>query len=566
MSISQPRENCSGCIRILVGLSFCIAGTWGLAEETESKAVASDPVLKSLNLKFSGSGLIRGLYQKTETGLKMLLPMPGKDRPAKMESDENSGIRLLTLVPEAEVKNVADSLLGRWRVVAGVMDGKDTDLFNGDEVMFDATAVRIVEKRGGSDYVGTYHQPSLNSQTQHESADGESLGSTLHKKYHAIIDESSEGEILGVSIYGLKNGKASSWPNELGDLLAQLSTLKVLTLTDFDFSDASQQLQFLVKLNLLESLDLRKTNVSDVALDHVAALSTLRVLKLEYSPELTDKCLNTIAGLSQLAELDLAFVPVTDQSIEALAALASLKKLYLYGTQITDQGVQKLPELPALEVLFVGRDEGAEISDASVGTLTARKNLLTLGIPGTRFSPNGIKTLQEQMPTCSLIGIETVQNPPILADLQMPPDTGTATGVATINGHSVELKYCFAYHTHGKPKDPLTILVTSEQVGLRDLEKALSRYGDDYTFASFMDQIRIRLRADGTAESIHVVINGKTVNDAGLHLIGTTMIRDHEIEGTAMVKGPAKSNDLVYAVDVQFKASIQTPESKPTAD
>ena len=78
--------------------------------------------------------------------------------------------------------------------------------------------------------------------------------------------------MTGLSVHGLQKSKASAWSDELGDLLAQVPTLKSLTLTDFDFSDASKQLLFLTKLSQLESFDLRQTNVDDAALTHLSRM------------------------------------------------------------------------------------------------------------------------------------------------------------------------------------------------------------------------------------------------------------------------------------------------------
>ena len=164
ISLKLNRRNIFG----LFFLSLCLGQPSALqaVPEAESAVVAEVPEateatgVRFLNLKFSGSALIRGQYERTEKELRLLLPMPGKDRPETMESTANSGVRLLNLIPIAGQADVADSLLGRWRVVSGVMDGKETDLFNGDEIMFDASAVRIVEKKNASDYVGTYHLPA----------------------------------------------------------------------------------------------------------------------------------------------------------------------------------------------------------------------------------------------------------------------------------------------------------------------------------------------------------------------------------------------------------------------
>ena len=572
ISLKPNRRNLFG----LFLLSLCLGQPAVLqaVQEPESAVVAEVPEptgatepaaaseVRFLNLKFSGSALIRGQYQRTEKELRLLLPMPGKDRPETMESTANSGVRLLTLIPMAGQTEVPDSLMGRWRVVSGVMDGKETDLFNGDEIMFDASAVRIVEKKNASDYAGTYHLPDSGAKMSEGQSSGEGLVKTLRGKFRAVVDESSTGEVTGLSVHGLQKSQASAWSDELGDLLAQVPTLKSLTLTDFNFSDASQQLMFLTKLSQLESLDLRQTNVDDAALTHLSQLNSLRILKLEYNQKLTDKGLAHIAGLTQLSELDLAFVPVNDQSIESLTQLKSLTKLYLYGTLISDEGLRRLPELPELEVLYVGRDEGAEISDISVEILTARQSLKTLGIPGTRFSPAGIQKLRDELPNCTLMGAETVQTASTVSEPAVPMSNGTANSTVTLNEHTVELKHAFAYRTPGKETDPVTILITSEPVRLSDLETALSRYGDDFTFAPFMDQIRIRLRDDGTVESVHVVVDGKTLNDAGPHITAATKTKDDEISGTAATLGTAKANGLSYSMNMQFQTVIQIPEIK----
>jgi hypothetical protein len=77
-----------------------------------------------------------------------------------------------------------------------------------------------------------------------------------------------------------------------------------------------------------------------------------------------------------------------------------------------------------------------------------------------------------------------------------------------------------------------------------------------------MDQIRIRLRDDETVESVHVVVDGKTVNDAGPHITAATIIKDDEISGTAATQGTAKANGLSYSMNMQFQTVIQSPDIK----
>ena len=193
ISLKPNRRNLFG----LFLLSLCLGQPAVLqaVQEPESAVVAEVPEptgatepaaaseVRFLNLKFSGSALMRGQYQRAGKELRLLLPMPGKDRPETMESTANSGVRLLTLIPMAGQTEVPDSLMGRWRVVSGVMDGKETDLFNGDEIMFDASAVRIVEKKNASDYAGTYHLPDSGAKMSEGQSSGEGLVKTLRGKF-----------------------------------------------------------------------------------------------------------------------------------------------------------------------------------------------------------------------------------------------------------------------------------------------------------------------------------------------------------------------------------------------
>jgi hypothetical protein len=77
-----------------------------------------------------------------------------------------------------------------------------------------------------------------------------------------------------------------------------------------------------------------------------------------------------------------------------------------------------------------------------------------------------------------------------------------------------------------------------------------------------MDQIRIRLRDDGTVESVHIVVDGKTVNDAGPHITAATITKDNEISGTAAAKGKVKGDGLSYSMNMQFQTVIQIPDLK----
>lgn len=66
----------------------------------------------------------------------------------------------------------------------------------------------------------------------------------------------------------------------------------------------------------------------------------------------TDAGLRTLAGLTELEELDLHDTAVTDGGLPLLATLTALKKLDLRGTKVTEQGIADLSRsLPECQIV-----------------------------------------------------------------------------------------------------------------------------------------------------------------------------------------------------------------------
>lgn len=92
--------------------------------------------------------------------------------------------------------------------------------------------------------------------------------------------------------------------------------------------------------NIIYSLNLRGTEVTDKGLENVKELKSLVRLHLERT-KITDAGLANLAGLENLEYLNLYGTEVTDAGLQSLAGLKNLKKLYVWQTKITEEGQAK---------------------------------------------------------------------------------------------------------------------------------------------------------------------------------------------------------------------------------
>jgi formylglycine-generating enzyme required for sulfatase activity/Leucine-rich repeat (LRR) protein len=136
-------------------------------------------------------------------------------------------------------------------------------------------------------------------------------------------------------------------------------------------------------------VDLRKCQVSDEDLKHLAGLRSIRRLMCT-SDRVTEVGLGTIAGLQSLEDLDVSGVPVTDQGLAHLAKLKNLHALSCCSQSITDVGFQHLAALDSLEVLNLERSSAGDASLKHIGTL---KRLRVLRLGRTKVGDPGLTHL-----------------------------------------------------------------------------------------------------------------------------------------------------------------------------
>ncbi len=92
--------------------------------------------------------------------------------------------------------------------------------------------------------------------------------------------------------------------------------------------------------NIIYSLNLRGTEITDKGLEHLKDLKSLVRLHLERT-KITDAGLANLAGLENLEYLNLYGVEVTDAGVQSLAGLKKLKRIYVWQTKMTEEGQTK---------------------------------------------------------------------------------------------------------------------------------------------------------------------------------------------------------------------------------
>ncbi len=123
------------------------------------------------------------------------------------------------------------------------------------------------------------------------------------------------------------------------------------------------ELQIVPRLLNVESVSLQECDVTEAGLAPLSKLGRLqdlnlsRLYHLRYGATVTglsDGCLTSIQGLSQLKNLSLSGNRITDTGLAVIARMSQLETLDLTATDVTDAGLAQLKALKKLRVLSVG--------------------------------------------------------------------------------------------------------------------------------------------------------------------------------------------------------------------
>jgi len=157
-----------------------------------------------------------------------------------------------------------------------------------------------------------------------------------------------------------------------------------------DFTGAwitDADLRRLAGLRHLRRLNLTRTKITDVGMEHLAKLTGVTDLNLYYAEYITEDGIAHLKGWTALERLNLRGTKVTSKVFPTLGRLASLKSLDLGYTQIDDEGFEELAALPHLEELAIG---GNRITGACLPLLKPVASLRRLDVGGIQRVDSGL--------------------------------------------------------------------------------------------------------------------------------------------------------------------------------
>ncbi|HAA59813.1 MAG TPA: hypothetical protein DCE39_02640 [Planctomycetaceae bacterium] len=143
-----------------------------------------------------------------------------------------------------------------------------------------------------------------------------------------------------------------------------------------------KHLELVDGLSDTSAFHLHAPKVSATAMAPLATMTGLTELDMTGTP-LNDESLVHLSGMTKLAELKLADQAITDKSAIVLAKLTALKTLDLTNTKLTDKGVARLAGLKSLTRLVLS---GTQVGDDGIGALVGITGLKQLEISHTQVT------------------------------------------------------------------------------------------------------------------------------------------------------------------------------------
>ena len=523
----------------------------------ESETTRAEPALQEFDLQVAPGRFLRGLCQLNADRLTLALPLlPNHPRPFDLESREDDTTRVIVLSRTESQISDTSNITGAWKTVSSRQSAKPSQEFLDDTLTFTAETVLITESQTGESYEIPYRLNHLVA----TAANQQTAIQILRQTFDADITLNAQGKAKELTVSGIaEDGKTRIFDDALAEQIAGLNSLEQLTLTDFEEGMTAGRLAFLKQLHHLHKIDIRNTNLPDQALAPISELSHLEILKLEFNDQLTDGVAGYLQSLTHLVELDLAFVNITDAAMPSLSKLSGLQRLYLYGTQITDRGVSHLASLKNLRMLYLGSEEGQDVTDASVTVLSQFQSLELLGIYGTRISHVEATRLKTALPDCNVLSPPPPAEPePELTSEAVPQGSasgtliGSAAGTLILDGQQFALKHALTYEFMLDNGNVTTVLLTAEPAPVGKLKQILEHYGNDFTFAAYIPQVRLRYRPDGSLDTFHVYANDFTINGPGTGLITSGEVTPKRAQGSVRMKHARIFEGKSYHIDATF--------------
>lgn len=144
------------------------------------------------------------------------------------------------------------------------------------------------------------------------------------------------------------------------------------------------------------------TDVAAVPADELSAIKHLRPLEhlVLRRSGVTDAALEHLVGLKSLKRLDLGETLITDNGLEAVGACTRLMELDLSKTNVRGEGLQHLRPCWKLTKLNLS---GTPLQSEHLAHLAEFRNLVELDLSGAGVSDDAVQELQQKLKYCRII-------------------------------------------------------------------------------------------------------------------------------------------------------------------
>ncbi|HUE73357.1 MAG TPA: hypothetical protein VMP01_20940 [Pirellulaceae bacterium] len=241
-------------------------------------------------------------------------------------------------------------------------------------------------------------------------------------RFHAPIDHiafatlAKEKELEVLSVQG------PEFTDDLAAHLAGLGKLRSIEAIETDLSDDG--LVHFGNMKELQSVVLRRSQVSGAGFQHLAGLPELTSITIDQSP-VNDEGLEGLGQIASLQELSLRIVPLHGRGLGHLKGLTKIRHFTLISPSLKD--VQGLEQLDQIETVHLA---GRGLDSSHIQQFLGMENLRHLSIPFI-----GGKTLMElaelkKLDTLQLMvrTNDPVPEPAVMEDIRLlsaqMPDTG----------------------------------------------------------------------------------------------------------------------------------------------
>ncbi len=185
-------------------------------------------------------------------------------------------------------------------------------------------------------------------------------------------------------------GADTRWIDDLGGHVTRDSAGKVTAVSLRGTWVGDTDLRHLAELTDLTSLDLSLTHITDQGMSEIRNLPGVTDLNLYFAEYVTDEGVGAIQGWKKLRRLNLHGTKITDVALEHVAAIPSLESLNVGNTLMTDVGLERLTSLPTLKELTMG---GNELGDAGLQALRQMSGLTYLDLSGRQGTDKNVWTI-----------------------------------------------------------------------------------------------------------------------------------------------------------------------------